>query len=179
MTEHHRTTEYDEIEYYSDLYLIYPDENEITTLSLPKYHFMCIDWFDPYYYGYGEDTIKKLDQLPTLRSDLIQHDWTLIQLAACDIEVPEGLLDLPVCYVKCIIDMIENTQWAFYPGTSPKIVFGWKSVKRFEESLEIEFHRPIPHPDHDWDQTADLLFTLHSRLEGFAWNLKYNDKPTD
>jgi hypothetical protein len=172
MNQHHHTVEYDEIEYYDYLYCLYPNEKEITKLSLEKYHFICYSWDDPYYKCFGEDTIKKIDELPTLKSDLIKHDWLLIQLTACGIAVPEGLSEIPLAFAECITKMIEETQWAHYPGTNPKVVFDWKSVKRVGASLEITFNHPIPHPDCDWDQTADLLLKLYSRILWIIWALE-------
>ncbi len=164
MTEHHRTTEYDEIDFHEELDEMLPNENAITTLSLKDYFFQVYErhWEDRV--EIAQKVIELLDHLPKLKTNLQQRDLLEMTLRDCGCEIPEGLGDLPLIWAEPIVNFIHKTEWALYPETNAKVVFGWKCVKSVRGSLEITFPSPIPHPDFNWEHTAPLLLRLHNQI---------------
>ncbi len=169
MNEHHRTTEYDEIDFYTELCKMSPNETPITTLSLEDYFLQIYGSNCNHHNHIDAQTIERLSDLPKLKSSLQQRDMLELAFRDCGCEIPKGLADLPVTWAEAIVAFIHETEWALFPATSPKAVLGWQSVRSVRGFLEITFASPIPHSDYDWDQTAPLLLKLHQRIETANW----------
>lgn len=81
------------------------------------------------------------------------------------VEIPVGLLDLPIWWTPAIIETIESTNWVEVDSAWTRKVFGWTYVQIQGAFLDIQFENPINGGSSDWFQVAHTLIDLHRRLE--------------
>ena len=81
------------------------------------------------------------------------------------VEIPIGLLDLPVWWTPAIIDSIKAANWVEADSSWTRKVFGWTYVQMQGAFLDIQFENPISCDSSDWFQMAQALLDLHRRLE--------------
>lgn len=108
---------------------------------------------------------KVLDGLPSIRSSpaVAQHLVELYQ--ASGLEVPAGLLDLPLQWAKAFHEVIRETHWPAHPHCSIREVFGWNHVLRFGGCLHIQFESRLPHDGSHWCEVGKFIVELHRRFE--------------
>jgi hypothetical protein len=106
-----------------------------------------------------------LDSLPTIQSSpgVAQSLVELYQVSG--LNMPVGLLDLPLYWAKAFHELIRETHWPAYDACSIHDVFGWNLVIRYGGYLHIQFESPIPHLNSHWCDVGRFIVELHERFE--------------
>jgi len=106
-----------------------------------------------------------LDTLPSIRSCPASAQSLTELYHMSGIEVPVGLLDLPLQWAKAFHEIIRETHWPAYTDCSVRDVFGWNMVMRFGGHLHIQFESPLPHKGSYWSEVGEFIAELHRRFE--------------
>jgi hypothetical protein len=106
-----------------------------------------------------------LNNLPSIHEspEVAQHLTELYQ--ASGLEVPVGLLDLPLQWAKAFHDLVCNTHWPTYRHCTFRDVIEWNHVLSFGGYLHIQFARALPHRESHWNEVGYLIRELHQKLE--------------
>jgi len=107
----------------------------------------------------GLDLLPKIQSSPGVAQSLVE----LYQVSG--LNVPVGLLDLPLYWAKAFHELIRETHWPAYEGCSIQDVFGWNLVIRYGAYLHIQFESPIPHLNSHWCDVGRFIVELHERFE--------------
>ncbi|NBB79774.1 MAG: hypothetical protein GVY36_10055 [Verrucomicrobia bacterium] len=168
MNEHETDNEYQADEataHYVALRKMNPDDLERGDLA-------CVDYLDEFDREMGVirptpplSLSTLLDALPTIRSspEVAQHLVDLYH--ASGLEVPAGLLDLPLQWAKAFHELIRETHWPAHPHCSIRDVFGWNHVLRFGGHLHIQFESRLPHTESHCSEVGGFIAELHRRFE--------------
>ena len=81
------------------------------------------------------------------------------------LEIPMGLLDLPVWWAPTILESIEEVNWVEPDIEQTQEIFGWDFVSVQAAYLDIQFPRVIDHKPEVWSQIGQALMKLHQRFE--------------
>lgn len=81
------------------------------------------------------------------------------------IEIPMGLLDLPVWWAPALIESIEEVNWVEADIEQTQEIFGWDFVSVQAAYLDIQFPQRIGQSPKAWSQIGQSLMRLHRRLE--------------
>lgn len=81
------------------------------------------------------------------------------------LEIPIGLMDLPVWWAKAIITGIAEVNWVEPDPERTLAVFGWTMVHRQGAYLDIQFPEPLPSKDEDWLWIGNPLMNLQRSIE--------------
>jgi hypothetical protein len=146
--------------------------NKMADTDLRNGDLACINYLSEYHRELGTEspepsamTGSVLDSLPTIQRSpgVAQSLVELYQVSG--LNVPVGLLDLPLYWAKAFHELIGETHWPAYDECSIKDVFGWNLVIRYGGFLHIQFESPIPHLNSHWCDVGRLIVELHERFE--------------
>ena len=146
--------------------------NKMADQDLRNGDLACINYLREYYHELGAESPKPasmvgsvLDSLPTIQSSpgVAQSLIELYQVSG--LNVPIGLLDLPLYWAKAFHEVIRGTHWPAHGNCSIHDVFGWNLVIRYGGYLHIQFESPIPHLNSHWCEVGRFIVELHERVE--------------
>jgi len=80
-------------------------------------------------------------------------------------EIPIGLMDLPVWWAKAIISGIAEINWVAPDPERTQAVFGWDMVHRQSAYLDIQFPGSLPSQVEDWLWIGNPLMSLQRSIE--------------
>lgn len=81
------------------------------------------------------------------------------------LEIPIGLLDLPVWWARAIIASLREVNWVEPDPERTQAVFGWDMVHRQGAYLDIQFPGPLSVEPEDWLLVGNPLMVLQRSLE--------------
>lgn len=81
------------------------------------------------------------------------------------LEVPIGLMDLPVWWARAIIASIREVNWVESDPERTQEVFGWNMVHLQGAYRDIQYMEPIIVSTEKWCPIGGELLNLHRRLE--------------
>lgn len=82
-----------------------------------------------------------------------------------ELEIPIGLMDLPVWWARAIAASIHEVNWVEPDPGRTQDVFGWTMVHLQGPYLDIQYANPIPIQSVDWHVIGSELWNLHRRFE--------------
>lgn len=80
-------------------------------------------------------------------------------------EVPIGLMDIPVWWARAIIASIREVNWVEPDPERTRAVFGWDMVHLQGAYLDIQYPTPITTVPEEWCPIGGELINLHRRFE--------------
>lgn len=81
------------------------------------------------------------------------------------LEIPIGLMDLPVWWARAIIASVREVNWVEPDTERTQAVFEWTMVHLQGAYLDIQFANPIPDQSDNWHLIGGQLIDLHRRFE--------------
>lgn len=108
---------------------------------------------------------EALDALPAIHSSPVVVQQIVELYHASGLEVPTGLLDLPLQWAKAFCELMQETHWPAYQNCTIHDVFGWNHVIRYGAYLHIQFESRLPHESSHWCEVGEFIAELHDRFE--------------
>jgi hypothetical protein len=146
--------------------------NKMADEELHNGDLACINYLREYYRELGAEQPESppmigsiLDSLPTIRSSPGVAQGLVELYQSSGLNVPVGLLDLPLYWAKAFHELIRETHWPACDACSIHDVFGWNLVIRYGGYLHIQFESPIPHQNSHWCDVGRFIVELHERFE--------------
>lgn len=113
----------------------------------------------------SRELFELLDTMPAIRSDVAESDLLVQAFEHSHLEIPTGLLDLPLTWAYPIREMILDTHWPAYPNCHIKDVFGWDMVLRMGSHLHLIYPQPLSDQSSHWCDVGSFILQLHRRIE--------------
>lgn len=81
------------------------------------------------------------------------------------LEIPIGILDLPVWWARAFIASIREVNWVEPDPDRTQATFGWDMVHLQGSYLDIQYSKPITAHPEEWHLVGGQLIDLHRRFE--------------
>lgn len=109
--------------------------------------------------------IRHLETCEKIGDSAEARSWIESIYRMHSLEVPIGLMDLPIWWAPALVTSIEEINWVQPDHVRTQAVFGWDMVFLQGSYLEIRYDRPLPSEDEQWHIIGGELLNLHRRLE--------------